>query len=161
MPFLPEIARIVHKNRKLFSNAAYLYVLQGINYLLPLIAIPYLLRVLKTDTFGKLVFYGAFMAYFQIVLDYGFNLSATRDASLLKNDPHKLSFLFFSVLIIKIALLIICVVFLTILLFLSPGFRRKYLSAFGSFLELPHLFSFQPGSSRGWRKCATSAFLIW
>ncbi len=106
-----SIPKNFRNNRKLFSNAFYLYIFQGINYLLPLITIPYLFRVLKADIFGKLVFYGAFMAYFQIVLDYGFNLSATRDASLLKHNLHKLSNLFCSVLFIKIALLILCTAF--------------------------------------------------
>ncbi len=125
IPSFHSLLKTLGSNRKLFSNAFYLYIFQGLNYLLPLITIPYLVRVLKTDTFGKLAFYGAFMAYFQIIVDYGFNLSATRDASLARNDKDRLSTLFCSVIMIKFALLLLCTLFLSVLLAMVPRFHQE------------------------------------
>lgn len=125
IPAFQASIKTLRHNRKLFSNAFYLYIFQGLNYLLPLATIPYLVRILKTDTFGKLAFYGAFMVYFQILVDYGFNLSATRDASLLKTDTKGLSTLFCSVLIIKSAIFIACGVMLGILLSSIPRFHQE------------------------------------
>jgi PST family polysaccharide transporter len=125
LPAFQSLRKSLGNNRKLFSNAFYLYVFQGLNYLLPLITIPYLIRVLRTDTFGKLAFYGAFMAYFQIIVDYGFNLSATRDASLARSDRDRLSSLFCSVLLIKSALLLLCALFLGALVAAVPRFHQE------------------------------------
>jgi PST family polysaccharide transporter len=124
-PAYQSIIKSLRNNRRLFSNAFYLYIYQGLIYLLPLITIPYLVRVLKTDTFGKIAFYGAFMTYFQIILDYGFNLSATRDASLAKNDARKLSNLFFSVFLVKLAMALVCAATLAVLILAVPRFQTE------------------------------------
>ena len=37
---------------KLVENIVALYLVQGLNYLLPLITLPYLLRVIRTEKYG-------------------------------------------------------------------------------------------------------------
>lgn len=64
--------------QKLISNVAWLYALQGLNYVLPLAVLPYLVRVLGVERYGLLAFAQAFAQYFVILADYGFNLSATK-----------------------------------------------------------------------------------
>ena len=61
------------------KNILSLFVLQGANYILPLVTIPYLVRVLGPANFGRIAFAQAFIQYFVMLTDYGFNLSATRD----------------------------------------------------------------------------------
>lgn len=125
LPFFLKLLKKSGQNRKLLSNTFYLYVLQGVNYVLPLITIPYLVRVLGTETFGILAFYGSFVVYFQLIIDYGFNLSATRIVSVNKNDSVRLSQLFFTVLTIKIVLTTICFAVLLLLLFTVPRFQQE------------------------------------
>jgi polysaccharide transporter, PST family len=110
-------------NRKLFKNAVSLYMLQGISYIFPLITIPYLVRILGTDTFGLLSFAGSLLAYFQMIVDYGFNLSATRGISIHRNDQEWISNHFFSVLAAKMILVIGCAAFLTSLVYFVPRFH--------------------------------------
>jgi polysaccharide transporter, PST family len=113
------------ENRVLFRNTASLYILQGANYILPLITVPYLVRVLGTESFGLLAFYGSLIAYFQLIVDYGFNLSATREVSLHRRDRQKISNLFFSVLIIKIALALFCAAVLLAFIYAVPRFHTQ------------------------------------
>ena len=54
------------------KNAASLYVIQSANYILPLITIPYLVRVLGPAGFGAVAFCQSLIAYFMIFVDYGF-----------------------------------------------------------------------------------------
>jgi len=107
----------------LFGNAASLYLLQGISYIFPLITIPYLVRVLGTDMFGLIAFAGSLLAYFQMIVDYGFNLSATREVSISRNNRDGISHLFFSVLAVKSFLAVGCAVILAGLVCTIPRFH--------------------------------------
>ncbi len=80
--------------KRITENILSLFSLQGFNYILPLITFPYLTRVLGPDKYGLVVFALAFMGYFQILTDYGFNLSATREVSIHRSDDTKISQIF-------------------------------------------------------------------
>lgn len=97
----------------------YLFLLQGMNYILPWVTMPYLVRVLGPDNFGQLSFAQALNQYFIFITDYGFNLSATREIALNKNNPEKVASIFFSVTFIRVVLLILCFLSLQILFAVS------------------------------------------
>ena len=86
--------------QKWFGNLFWLYALQGLNYLVPLAVLPYLLRILGVEHYGLIAFAQAFAQYFIILTDYGFNLSATKRIALLRDDRRQVSIVFWSVLVI-------------------------------------------------------------
>ncbi|UCG62503.1 MAG: flippase [Candidatus Zixiibacteriota bacterium] len=121
--------------RVLFQNFMSLSVLQAANYLLPLIVLPYLVRVIGIEKFGLIVFAQAVIQYFNIVTDYGFHLSATREIAVNRNDPQKISTIFSAVMIIKSILAILCLGILVILIALFDKFGSEatvYLLTFGT-----------------------------
>lgn len=91
--------------KRLVENMLSLLVLQGASYVLPLITFPYLVRVLGPAKFGLLAFAQAFLQYFVVVTDYGFNLSATREVAVCRDDRKRLSEVFSAVMLIKIVLM--------------------------------------------------------
>ena len=96
------------KNRKvLIQNSISLFIVQGTNYLLPLITLPYVARKLDTSLFGLVMFASVVMTYFMILTDYGFNLSATQKVSENQTDRIALSDITSSVLTIKAILMVI------------------------------------------------------
>lgn len=122
-------------NKRLLLNFLSLSVLQGANFLLPLISMPYLIKVLGIDNFGLLSFATAVTVYFNLIVDYGFNLSATRKISINRNNKLKLIEIFSSVMIIKIYLLLISFLILLFLVFIIDIFKQDkllYLLSFGS-----------------------------
>jgi PST family polysaccharide transporter len=103
-----------------------LFTLQGVNYLLPLITIPYLVRVLGTDNFGRIVFAQAFIQYFLVITDYGFNLSATRSVAMRRDDPEGLSSLFSAVMFIKTMFFLSGFILLILITTLVPSFKQDW-----------------------------------
>ena len=91
--------------KRIIDNILSLFSLQGLNYILPIISFPYLTRVLGPENFGLIAFAGAFIGYFQILTDYGFNLSATREISINRENQKKISKIFSTVMITKIIII--------------------------------------------------------
>lgn len=94
------------------------------NYIMPLVTFPYLVRVLGVDQYGVLSFSLAVSSYFILVTDYGFNLSATRQVSIHRDSPKKLEEIFSSVMLIKFLLMAICFLLMLFLIFLIEYFMQ-------------------------------------
>lgn len=123
------------QNRRVLSNFFSLSTVQFANYLVPLITLPYLFRVLGAPKYGLIEFARALSLYFVILTDYGFNLSATRQISVHRNDPGKVSELFSSVMLLKTLLTILSSLILALLVFAIARLRSDwpvYFLAFGT-----------------------------
>lgn len=71
--------RETFKGHTLFlKNTVWQYCLQAIKYLLPLATLPYLIRVLSPEGYATVSYTTSFMAFVQVFIEYGFNLSGTR-----------------------------------------------------------------------------------
>lgn len=112
--------------RTLLTNLFSLSGIQIVNYVVPIITIPYIVRIIGPDNYGLVNFAQAFAAYFLLIVNYGFEYSATRDISLNRDDKKKLSEIFSSVVMAKLLLFFFTLlVFLPIVIF-DPNFRSNY-----------------------------------
>jgi PST family polysaccharide transporter len=124
----------VQDNRVLMSNFFSLSALQMATYLFPLITFPYIVRTIGVELFGVLSMAMALITFFQIFTDYGFGLSATKEISIHRDNPTRLSEIFSSVLTIQFILMLISFLFLTILVFSIQKFSEDsevYFLTFG------------------------------
>lgn len=121
-------------DKQLIKNIVSLFGVQGMNYLIPLISLPYLVSKLGPESYGVLGFSVAFVQYFCLLTDYGFNLSATREISINREDKAKVSHIYWSVMACKVVLLIVGIVILQVSCFASSylSLQEKVLwSAYG------------------------------
>jgi len=127
-------AKISQDKKALLSNFFSLSVLQGLNMLLPLITLPYLVRVLGVEKFGLVNFALSIIMYFNILVSFGFELSATREVSIHRDNSQKISEVFSSVMLIKTCLMLISFIVLTILTLTLEVFHSNaflYYATFG------------------------------
>ena len=103
--------------------------LRLIGILLPLLLYPYLLRTLGTENFGVSVYIQTIIHYGSVVLNFGFNISATRKIVLYANDKKKLLEFITSVYYIKFGLFL-CVVGILFLVVLLDEYLINYILVF-------------------------------
>ena len=60
-----------------------------VKLIFPLLTLPYLTRVLSTDAYGVVTYVKSIVVYVQLIVDYGFLLSATKEIALSKKDLNK------------------------------------------------------------------------
>lgn len=84
--------------RPLVQNALSLYGVYAVNYIAPLITVPYLARVLGPASWGVLAMAQGLGGYLLIVVEYGFSLSATREVARWRTDRERLARLLSGVL---------------------------------------------------------------
>ena len=109
----------------IIENFLSLTILQGINYLLPLITIPYLYNHLGVERYGLVNFAISFIQYFLIVTDFGFGLSGTRYIAENRDQKEAIDTYVNSATFSRIGICIISFAVLLICLFLIPSLRQE------------------------------------
>jgi len=95
------------EKKRLLENYFSLVFLQGANFILPLLTLPYLVRVLGAEKFGLVMFAQSFIVFFNIIVDFGFNLSATREISVHRDNKEKVTEIYSAIMTIKFILFFI------------------------------------------------------
>ena len=122
------------KKKRLLDNFLSLGALQIFSYVIPFITLPYQTRVLGVEKFGLVYFAFAFMAYFDILTDFGFGISATREIAVNRHNKNNIINIFNSVMVIKGLLLTVSFVILLLCIVFIPKMRENYIIFLLSFL---------------------------
>jgi PST family polysaccharide transporter len=115
-----EIFKKTQQHKTLIQNFSYLSLLQVFNVLIPFITYPYLIRVLGKETYGLVIYAQVIVTYLQILVDFGFDTSATKDVSVNRDNKQKLSEIFSSIFILKGSFFLISLIILGIVLQFIP-----------------------------------------
>lgn len=130
-------------NAREIKDVFYLVALQGINYVMPLVVFPYLMAVLGAEKFGYIGFSTALIQFFMLIVDFGFNFTATKEVALHKDNPQLLRNIFWNTLTAKTGLLTASFIIFTLLMYAVPRFSVYRSTAFIFFLMVVgNTFSF-------------------
>ena len=89
-------------DKTIIKNISSLFSIKIASYIIPLITLPYLVRTLGVEGFGYLGFSLAITQYAILLINYGFDLSATSAISKCRDDKNKVSEIFWNVLTIRL-----------------------------------------------------------
>lgn len=120
MPILWK-GKIIGSNE--FRDSFYLILLQGVNQLLPLIVMPYLMIKLGTYGYGHVGYSLSVIQYMIIIVDFGFNFSATKKIAIVGDNRVKRSRIFWATVAAKTFLLTISMLVMLILITCVGTFR--------------------------------------
>ena len=126
----------------LFSNVFYLTILQGINYLLPLLALPFLFIKLGAENYGLVAFAYSVSLFLNILVDFGFDLYSTREISINRDNKVKTDKIFSVTMVSKFILLFNAFLILIALTFLIDKFKiNSYVYYLMFFIVVGNYFS--------------------
>ncbi|MBU1707594.1 oligosaccharide flippase family protein, partial [bacterium] len=108
--------------------------MQGLTYLIPFLIIPYVLRTIGVDYFGKIAFAASITAFAQLFIDYGFAFTATQETVAAENDSQAIGKLLVNITIIKVFLTAAIFVLLFVLCIYIPVLKSNRVLIFISFL---------------------------
>ena len=136
------------KEPSLIENISLMWFVNFFKLATPIILIPWLTRILDSETFGFYMYSVAFAAWLSILIDYGFGFSGTRTIAKNKDNNKFVSKYLNAIISAKILissfLIFICILFY----FISPIFRNNISWLFISFfvailISLVPLYYFQ------------------
>jgi PST family polysaccharide transporter len=134
-------------DRTIIKNITSLFSIRVAGYIVPLITLPYLVRVLEPEGYGTLGFSLAIVQYFIIAVNFGFDLSATQKIAQSENDRAKISVIYWNIISVRLIIAILGLFVVFILSSLSssveiilPILLCAYFSVFGAALFPQWLF---------------------
>lgn len=123
----------LYKYNKIVENFFSLIVLNIVNYVFPIIIIPVLIQRLGVDVYGKYIFAFTILNYLNLIVQYGFNFSATNKVAKSQNNRLILFETYSSVTIIRVIFSIIISVGIIIFGFFFKDQMNIYLMGIGIF----------------------------
>lgn len=84
--------------------------MQIFNTVIPLVTLPYITRILGPSQYGLFSISLNLQGYYQVIVEYGFGMSATRKVALQENSEESLRGLYSRVLASRLILMLPCIV---------------------------------------------------
>lgn len=97
-----------------------------LNYLFPLITVPYIVRVIGTSNYGLINFVQAVVNYFVLIVSFGMSLTAPRDIAMVRDDKNKVSEIFSIIFFSRLYLSFLVSAIFLILVFVIEKLRVNY-----------------------------------
>lgn len=115
------------KNKKILQNTTMLMIFQIAKIVFPFVTLPYLTRVFLTDTYGTVAYVKTVMNYMQILVDFGFVLSATKDIVKIREDKEKMEYIIGNTMVARITMGLFGFLVVLILSLCLPILRQSLL----------------------------------
>ncbi len=107
--------KLLKSRKPLIESVMSLSLLNILNMAIPLITLPYLVKVVGLSYFGKYSIVLSMIQYIILFTSYGFNFSTTRQVSVHRNNQDKIQTIFISTITCKLLLSVLPILFFAFL----------------------------------------------
>jgi len=125
------------EHKKLFLNFTNYGIFQVFNYLIPLITIPYIVRVIGAEKFGVISLALAVSYYFRIIAEYGFSITGVQMIAQNKDDINKRSEVYSTIITIQLIFTVVGLLGMLILINVWPTLRAEQLVYMVTYIIVP------------------------
>ena len=115
------------EKKNIIKNFSYLVLTKGVDFIVPVILLPYLVNALGLSQFGLMSFALAIGVYFSSMMQYGYNISAVRTIARVRDDAIQLSISFSELLISSILICTFVTIFYLFLFFIDAIYNEYLL----------------------------------
>lgn len=123
---MKHLINLIRDNALLSKNISYLGIIQIANFILPLVAIPHIISKVGLANYGLISLSQAIAFYLNILVEYGFNFSATKDVSVNRDSINKVNKIFTSVIVLKIVFFIITFFLYAAIIYFIPKLKEEF-----------------------------------
>ena len=148
------------ENKIIVRNFLSLSVVQGINALLQLLVVPFVILKIGIENFGIIAVAQVLLFFLSTVAEYGFQQTGSRWVSLHRENKDKLSALFFQSIYLKIILSAAGFLLLYIVSFLLPFVKENLLLYALAFVFVPGQALLPTWFFQGFEKLHASAICL-
>lgn len=120
--------------KKIVKNTTMLIIFNIAKMVFPFIILPYLTRVLTVETYGSVAYIKTVMNYMQIIVDFGFVLSATKDIVNIRGNKEKMEYVIGDTMIARVIMGLFGFLILILLSITLPILRTNIVYTFLSYL---------------------------
>lgn len=121
---------------KIFENLSNQTILYGFSHLIPLILLPYLINTIGIEKYGIINFVIAFSFYFQVVNEFGFDLSNVHYVVDNRENKKKLSEILLAIIQCKIYMLFLSALVFFFIVFFVNKFRQELVIYIFAFIRM-------------------------
>ena len=134
VPITTTTAAIKGTRKSTMTNFFSLSLLQLGNYVLPMLSLPIISRVIGPENYGLINYAFAFVGYFVLFINAGFDLYGTRQVVDNRDRPEVISKVFSSIILSKAVLLLISTAVFVATIYLVPQLKDQKALGWFTFL---------------------------
>ncbi len=119
------MSRIDKDIKSTAGNTLMLYIMAAAKLILPLLTMPYLTRVLSEESYGIFTYVRACMIYIQLIIDFGFMLSAVKDIVNTGDDRERIGYVCGHTYLAKTILIVVATLLMVLMCIFIPILRKN------------------------------------
>lgn len=112
------------KNKALGKNYGALTIIQASNFLLPFLTLPFIVRTIGPERFGAINFSIAIVTYFILLINFGFDFTATRRVAQNRQDENLINSLFSQIFYSRVILFALSILLFSMLFVSMPQINQ-------------------------------------
>lgn len=133
---------VLKSNKDHIESSFYLFSINFLNFLFPILISPFIIRKAGLEGFGLVIMFQAVAIFISSLTDYGFNINATREITLNKEEVKFINQHFFTINYTKTILLFIAIlIFIFCYFFLEKAHNYPFIYFTSIFILLGRAFN--------------------